>query len=100
MYGEGTVNLTKECNYMNKKIFMAMVRSPVLWLAVSIVDFIGLKRFCVGINWSDDGSSAKYVELGYSYIIEGNFMPKDKFPGVTQWAYCLFGFEMETQVRD
>ena len=91
-----------------KRIFMAVIAVVcvvVLWLTVCIVDYCRLHRFekpifCVGINLCEDGSSGKYVGLGYSYDIEGNFMPEDEFPGVTKWTYYLFGVEMETQIRD
>lgn len=91
-----------------KKIFMAVIAVVcivVLWLTVGIVDYCRLHRFekpifCVGVNLCEDGGSGKYVGLGYSYDIEGNFMPEDEFPGVTKWTYYLFGVEMETQIRD
>lgn len=94
---------------MNKKkifiVAIVMVCVVALWLTVGIVDYYRLHRFekpifCVGIDLSDDGGSGKYVGLGYSYDIEGNFMPEDEFPGVTKWTYHLFGLEMETQIRD
>lgn len=94
---------------MSKKktsiVVMAVACAVVLWLAAGIIDYCRLHRFekpifCVGINLSDDGGSGKYVGLGYSFDIEGNFMPEDEFPGVTKWTYHLFGLEMETQTRD
>ena len=103
------LNLTKKCDDMNKKkiliVLRAVVCAVVLWLAVGIVDYYRLHRFekpifCIGTNLFDDGGSGKYVGLGYSFDIEGNFMPEDEFPGVTKWTFYLFGFEMETQVRE
>ena len=44
--------------------------------------------------------SGKYIGLGYSFDIKGNFMPEDEFPGVTKWTYYLFGIELQTQIRD
>lgn len=94
---------------MNKKkifiIALAAVCAAVLWLAVGMIDYCRLHRFekpifCVGINLSDDGGTGKYVGLGYSYDIEGNFMPEAEYPGITKWTYYLFGLEMETQIRD
>lgn len=91
-----------------KKIFVTVtvvVCAVVLWFAVGIVDYCRLHRFqkpvfCIGTNLCQDGGSGKYVGLGYSYDIEGNFMPEDEFLGVTKWIYYLFGVEMETQIRD
>lgn len=96
-------------NNMNKKkifkIVTAVVCIAVLWLATGITDYYRLHRFekplfCVCFEPMQDGGSGRYVGLGYSYDIEGNFMPEDEFPGVTKWTLYLFGFETETQIRD
>ncbi|WP_297235911.1 hypothetical protein [uncultured Flavonifractor sp.] len=89
----------------NKKIIIAVACILVLWIAVGIVDYGKVHSFekpifCVGTELADDGGSGKYVGLGYSFDIEGNFMPEDEFPGVTKWTYRLFGIELQTQIRD
>ncbi len=88
-----------------KKVIIALICVLMLWLAVGIVDYCKVHRFerpifCVCTEPMQDGGSGKYVGLGYSFDIEGNFMPDDEFPGVTKWTYYLFGVEMQTQIRD
>ena len=89
-----------------KRIIIAIVCAITLWAAVGIVDYgrvLSFERpifsFIIEPEY-DDGGSGKYVGLGYSFDIEGNFMPEDEFPGVTKWTYYLFGIEMQTQIRD
>ena len=41
-----------------------------------------------------DGGSGKYVGLGYSFYIEGNFMPEEKNQGVTSYRGYVFGKEV------
>ena len=89
----------------NKTIIISVVCAIVLWIAIDIVDYSRVHSFekpifCVGTELADDGGSGKYVGLGYSFDIKGNFMPEDEFPGVTKWAYYLFGVEIQTQIRD
>ena len=88
-----------------KKIIIAVICAVALWIAVGIVDYgrvHGFEKpiFCVGTELADDGGSGKYVGLGYSFDIEGNFMPEDEFPGVTKWTYYLFGIGIQSQIRD
>lgn len=76
-----------------------------LWLCIGIIDFVRVHRFerplfCIGAQTADDGGSGNYIGLGYSFYIEGNFMPEDEFPGVTYWKYYLFGIEAQTGRRD
>ena len=109
MVREREEDLTNNCDRRSRKKIIkagtAVVCAGVLWIAAGIVDYYRLHRFekplfCVGINLADDGGSGKYVGIGYSYDIEGNFMPEDEFQGITKWTYYLLGFEMETQIRD
>lgn len=88
-----------------KKIIISAVCVVVLWIIIGIVDFSRVHDFekpifCVGTKLADDGGSGKYVGLGYSFDIKGNFMPEDEFPGVTKWTYYIFGFEVQSQIRD
>ena len=88
-----------------KKIIIAIACAVVLWIAVGIVDYGRVHSFekpifCVGTELADDGGSGEYVGLGYSFDIEGNFMPDTENPGVTKRTYSLFGIEIETQIRD
>ncbi len=88
-----------------KKLWIGIALVIVLWAALAVADYVRVHSFekpifCIAADTADDGGSGKYVGLGYSFDIEGNFMPEDEFPGVTQWTYYLFGIEIETQIRD
>ena len=88
-----------------KKILFVILTLFVFGVIIGVTDFIRVHRFekplfCIGTNIADDGGSGNYVGLGYSFDIEGNFMPEDEFPGVTKWTYYLFGIELQTQIRD
>ncbi len=90
---------------MRKKRMIAAVCVAVLWFTVGMIDYVRAHSFekpifCIGTELADDGGSGKYVGLGYSFDLEGNFMPEDESPGVTKWTYYLFGVEIETQIRD
>ncbi len=88
-----------------KKIIVAVVCVIALWITVGVVDYSRVHSFekpifCIDTETADDGGSGKYVGLGYSFDIEGNFLPDDKFPGVTKWTYYLFGIEMQSKIRN
>ncbi len=88
-----------------KKFIIALLCVLVLWVAIGLVDYSRVHNFekpifCIGSELMKDGGSGKYVGLGYSFDIKGNFMPEDEFPGVTKWTYYLFGIEVQTQIRD
>ena len=88
-----------------KKIIIAVACILVLWVAIGIVDYSRVNSFerplfYVCAEPLQDGGSGKYVGLGYSFDIEGNFMPDTEFPGVTKWTFRLFGIELQTQIRD
>ena len=90
---------------MKKKIIIAIICVTLLFITMGLVDYVRVNRFekpifCIGTDLADDGGSGKYFGFGYSYDIEGNFMPEDEFPGVTKWTYYIFGIEIETQIRD
>ena len=85
--------------YMVKKIVITIIIVLVLWLCVGITDFAlvhnyGKPIFCIGVNLADDGGSGEYIGLGYSFDIEGNFMPEEKNQGVTSYRGYVFGEEV------
>ena len=82
-----------------KRIVITILVVMVLWLCVGITDFALVHNyrkpfFCIGVDLADDGGSGKYVGLGYSFDIEGNFMPEAKSPGVTSYRGYVFGKEV------
>lgn len=89
----------------NRKVLAVIMVLLVLWLAVGIADFFRVYYFerpvfCVLVQGADDGGSGTYVGLGYSFEIEGNFMPEDEFPGVTHYQYRIFGLDVCGGIRD
>ena len=88
-----------------KRIVIIVLAIILLWLAAGVTDFALVHSyhrplFCICTEPMQDGGSGKYVGLGYSFDIEGNFMPDTENPGVTKWTYSLFGIEIEIQIRD
>ena len=82
-----------------KKMVIAVLAVMVLWLCVGITDFARVHNykkplFCIGVNLADDGGSGNYVGLGYSFYIEGNFMPEEKNPGITSYRGYVLGKEV------
>ena len=87
------------------KAVIGIVLILMVWFGIGFVDFLRLNEFemplfCIGTNLADNGGSGHYVGLGYSFDIEGNFMPEDEFPGVTKYRYYIFGMEIKSEVRD
>lgn len=81
------------------KVIIAILGIVVLWLCVGITDFALVHNykkplFCIGVELYQDGGSGKYAGLGYSFDIEGNFMPEAKDPGVTSYRGYIFGKEV------
>lgn len=91
---------------MKKKNWLIVIAVfLVLWLAAGITDFCRVYRFekplfCMLSDGADDGGSGHYIGLGYSFEIEGNFMPEDAFPGVSVYTAKLFGIPIKEGVRD
>ena len=81
------------------KVIIAILGIVVLWLCIGITDFALVHNykkpfFCIGVELYQDGGSGKYAGLGYSFDIEGNFMPEAKDPGVTSYRGYIFGKEV------
>ena len=79
-----------------KKVILIIVSILCVWLFIGIIDFSLVHNyhkplFCIGVNLADDGGSGKYVGLGYSFEIEGNFVSESEEPKVTSYKGYLFG---------
>ena len=77
----------------------------VLWLVIAWADYHRVSRFelpvfSVLVNGADDGGSGAYMGLGYSFDIQGNFMPEEELPGVTRYTYKILGLEVQSGIRD
>lgn len=90
-----------------KKRWIMFVISVVLmmWMTIFCVDFYRVTRFekplfCVLTESYKDGGSGKYLGIGYSFAIEGNFMPEDEFPGVTRYHAKFLGSHLKSGIRD
>ena len=89
-----------------KKVISAAVSVIAVWLIMGIVDFALVHSyhrplFCICTEPMQDGGSGKYVGLGYSFDIEGNFMPavetpatEEEKPKVTSYRGYIFGQEV------
>lgn len=82
-----------------KRILIILLVVIVLWLAACITDFALVRTyhrplFCVCTEPMQDGGSGLYSGLGYSFYIEGNFMPDTKDPGVTSYRGYIFRKEV------
>ncbi|MBR5309832.1 MAG: hypothetical protein IKU42_01750 [Oscillospiraceae bacterium] len=91
---------------MKKKIISAIAVLLILWLSAGITDFIRVTRnfekpiFCISTETADDGGSGKYIGLGYSFDIKGNFMPEDEFPGVVKYEAKILGITVSSEARE
>ena len=82
-----------------KKMVIAILAVLVLWMCIGITDFALVHNyrrplFCICTESMQDGGSGEYSGLGYSFYIEGNFMPEEKNPGVTSYRGYVFGKEV------
>lgn len=82
-----------------KKIVSVIICIIIIWTLITAVDFILVRNyrkplFCIGIGLADDGGSGKYIGLGYSFYLEGGFMPDDDEPDVTSGRGYFFGREV------
>ena len=91
---------------MKRKRIIAIVIAALLLLTVmGVVDLARVYYFEKPIfarpaEIMDDGGSGLYRGIGYSIRLEGNFLPEDEFPGVTQYTYRVFGILVSAGIRD
>ena len=91
---------------MKKKILIVVGILAVFWTGMGIIDCSRVHRFekpffCIIKDGGyDDGGSGTYIGLGYSFDIEGNFMPEDELPGVTEYTIKVFGTTISNGIRD
>lgn len=89
---------------ITKFILGIMLAVVSLWGVTGIIDYSKIKEFkkpifAIPTNTYDDGGSGTYQGLGYSFEIEGNFLPDDEQPGVTYYEYYILGNLMDTRTR-
>ena len=88
-----------------KKLFLIFIFCFLLWFACAATDLFRLNSFELPlfarpIETSDDGGSGTYKGFGWRIELEGNFMPEDEFPGVTQFEYYLGDDLIYAAIRD
>ncbi|MGI6348276.1 MAG: hypothetical protein ACOXZ1_03750 [Patescibacteria group bacterium] len=89
-----------------KIIILTFIFSIIIWIIIIFIDynivFSGFKKpiFTIATETQDDGGSGTYKGLGYSFKINGNFMPDDEFPGITHVKFYLFGNKIKESLRD
>ena len=87
-------------------ILLIFVSMLILWLAMVISDYINVMvsfnkpLFAQAVITADDGGSGTYRGLGYTIIIEGNFMPEDMVKGVYYAEFHLFGARINSISRE
>lgn len=87
-------------------IIIIILCSMALWLLIGFIDYSRVCRsfekpiFSRPAVTVDDGGSGIYKGIGYSFEIEGNFMPEDVLPGVTYFEYSVFGTVVKSGIRD
>jgi len=88
-----------------KRILSVILIVLILWVVLFGTDFYRVTRFekpvfCVLTDADDDGGSGRYRGLGYSFSIEGNFMPEEEYPGVTRYHAKWLGIHLKSGIRD
>ena len=88
-----------------KKLFLVFIFVFLLWFTAAATDLIRVHGFEKPIFarpavTADDGGSGTYKGIGWRIELEGNFMPEDEFPGVTQFEYYLFDDLIHAAIRD
>lgn len=84
-------------------IFLAII---VIWGVIAVTDYRHVchnfekPMFAIATGTADDGGSGTYIGLGYSFEIQGSFMPEDENPGVTRASFYLLGFKLSEAVRE
>ncbi len=82
-----------------KKTIIIVLTVILLWLAAGVTDFALVHSyhkplFCICTEPMQDGGSGKYVGIGYSFDIEGNFTPDTADYGVTSYRGYILGKEV------
>lgn len=88
-----------------KTRYLVLAAILLSWLLAGATDFLRVASFekplfCILQDGADDGGSGHYVGLGYSFDIEGNFMPEDELKGVIRYTCRIFGVPVRSGLRD
>ena len=88
-----------------KRLFLIFIFFFLLWFVAMATDLIRVHSFEKPIFarptvTADDGGSGTYKGLGWRIELEGNFMPEEELPGVTQFEFYLFDDMVHAGIRD
>ena len=88
-----------------KKIFYIILIFLVIIIILATIDYLRVSNFkkpifCTCTLAMKDGGSGKYVGLGYSFTIEGNFLPGEKPNGITKYDYYILGIKIKSVIRN
>ena len=88
-----------------KKLFLIFIFLFLFWFAAAAADLFRLNNFEMPIFarptvTADDGGSGTYKGFGWRIELEGNFLPEDELPGVTQFEYYLGDDLIYAAIRD
>lgn len=77
----------------------------LLWAGMGTIDVLCVNAFrrplfCAAGETANNGGSGRYVDLGYAFDMEGDFMPEDLTPGVATYTGYLFGVAVASGARD
>ncbi len=72
-----------------------------IWLKIVYTEYcqVGINwnkpNFCILVDGADDGGSGKYIGLGYSFDIEGNFVTENEYRGVEKYTFNVLGITIK-----
>lgn len=96
----------KKVKKANPRLLFLFLVIFAVWIGLSVSDYrlvcheFEKPKYAYPVKTQDDGGSGTYVGLGYSFEIEGNFMPEDEKPGVTEAKFYLMGIKLKEAVRE
>lgn len=89
---------------MKKIILFVFLFILLLAIVFGVVDFFRVRSsslpiFCLNVEKIDDGGSGKYIGLGYSFYIKGNFLPDEPGAGITAYNYSILGIKIVKGIK-
>ncbi len=90
---------------MKKIILFVILFIILVALLFGTIDFFRVKSsnlpiFCINVDSKDDGGSGKYIGLGYSFDIKGNFLPDEGAGGVKEYDYKILGIKIKSGIKN
>lgn len=89
-----------------KKIIIIFLFTLFLSIIFFSIDYVKVFQdferpiFVIPLELKKDGGSGTFQGFGYRFVIKGNFMPEDEFPGVKFARLYLFNYLIKESIRD